>query len=387
MPNSRFDRSFRIDALMALVLFAASIMSYAGFPEIESFRPTDVWSLVLVASQTLTLAWRRRYPIAVLVVVGLGFAIERGFNYPQSWAYFGIAFALYTIGAELPMRKSRIVAGVTILLSGAWTAVGTFVYDIPVVAVMGVVLYLAFPWLIGVESRRREQRALDLEARAIRAEMAREQDAANAVRDERSRIARELHDVVAHEMTVMTVQASAAERVVESDPEAALVAMQNVQEAGHRGLAEMRRMLGVLRKSDGGSLEPQPGLEGLERLVQSVTNAGLPVTVTVEGEPRPLPPGVDVNAYRIIQESLTNSARHGGPGTVADVIVSFNDGKLGIDVLDDGRGAATNMDSPESGHGLVGMSERIALLDGTIAAGPRRGGGYRVHASIPIPSQ
>ncbi len=371
---------------MAIVLFAASVMSYAGFPEIDGYRPIDAWAILLVGAQTLTLAWRRCNPVAVLVIVGLAFGIERGFNYPQSWAYFGIAFALYTIGAELPVRTSRVAAGLTILLSAVWTTVGAVVYDIPVVVVLGVVLYLAFPWLVGVESRRREQRALDLEARAVRAEMAREYEATNAVSDERARIARELHDVVAHEMTVMTVQASAAERVVTSDPGAAVSAMRNVQEAGHRGLAEMRRMLGVLRENPESGLEPQPGLDGLDRLLQSVTDTGLSVTMTVHGEARPLPAGVDLNAYRIIQESLTNSARHGGPGTVAEVIVSFDEGELDINVLDDGRGAAADPSVPGSGHGLVGMSERIALLDGTITAGPRSGGGYRVHASIPIPS-
>lgn len=385
MRESGFDRSSLIDISMAVVLFFASVLSLVGLPEVEGVRPLDLGAFVLIAAQTLTLARRRRFPTAVLVIVIVAFMVERGVNYPPSWANFGIVFALYTVGAELRLSRSRIVAGVAIAVSVAWTAVGTIVYGFPRTTVLGVLLMLTFPWLVGLESRRRAQRALDLEARAIRAEMTREQEAAEAVRVERARIARELHDVVAHEMTVMTIQASAAERVVDTDPSQAKHSMQIVEDAGRRGLTEMRRLLGLLRETDDLRLDPQPGLDSLDSLVRQLSDAGLPVEMKVEGDPRELPAGIDVNAFRIVQESLTNTARHAGPGATAGVLVTYGEDELEIDVTDDGRGAAESLASTGPGHGLIGMEERVSLLDGSLSAGPRAGGGYRVHATIPIP--
>jgi signal transduction histidine kinase len=369
----------------AVVLFAASILSLAGLPELGDVRPLDPGAFALIAAQTLTLAWRRRSPTAVLVVVTAAFMVERGLNYPPSWAYFGMAIALYTVGAELPARRSKVVAGVTIALSVAWTGVGTVVYGISLTVVLGVLLYLTFPWLVGLESRRREQRALDLEARATRAEIAREQEAVNAVRNERRRIARELHDVVAHEMTVMTIQAAAAERVIESDPVEAQRSMKIVEDAGRRGLTEMRRLLGLLRGDNDLRLDPQPGLDSLDRLAVQMIEAGLPVDMTVEGDPRELPAGIDLSAFRIVQESLTNTVRHAGPGATAGVLVTYREEELEIDVSDNGRGAAESLVSTGYGHGLIGMEERVTLLDGSLSAGPRAGGGYRVRVTIPIP--
>jgi signal transduction histidine kinase len=387
MPETRYDRSFATDTVLAVILFVAALMSLSGFPQGQDVRSVDIGLFVLIGAQTLTLAWRRRFPTPVLVIVTAAFMVERGFNYPQTWAYFGIAFALYTVGAEVRFRRSRLVAGVVIVLSVSWTAVGTAVYDIPWTAVAGVVLYLTFPWLIGLESRRREQRALDLEARAIRAEMTKEHEAAEAVQRERARIARELHDVVAHEMTVMTVQASAAERVVESDPAQARLSMKLVGDSGRRGLTEMRRLLGLLRYSDDPQLDPQPGLDSLKALAIQLNEAGQSVEMEIVGSPRALPAGIDLNAYRIVQESLTNTARHAGPDATATVIVTHGNTNLDIDVTDDGMGAAQGLEATGSGHGLVGMEERVALLDGSLSAGPRVGGGYRVHAIIPIPRQ
>jgi signal transduction histidine kinase len=217
--------------------------------------------------------------------------------------------------------------------------------------------------------------------------MTTEQEATEAVQRERARIARELHDVVAHEMTVMTVQASAAERVVESDPEQARLSMKLVGESGRRGLTEMRRLLGLLRYSDDLQLDPQPGLDSLEALAAQLNEAGQSVQMEITGSRRTLPAGIDLNAYRIVQESLTNTARHAGPGATATVVVTYDDVTLDIDILDDGRGAAQGLEAADSGHGLIGMKERVSLLDGSLSTAPRVGGGYRVHATIPIPRQ
>ena len=387
MQAGRFERGLVSDGIIAVVVFGAAIMSLNGWPDIEGVRPLDAAAFILIGVQTLTLTWRRRFPIAVLLVVTVAFMIDRGLNYPQSWAFLGVVFALYTVGAEVRLRKSRLVAGSVIAASAGWTAIGTFYYEIPWTSVLGTILLLTLPWLVGVQSRRREQRALDLEARAIRAEITREQEAIEAVQRERARIARELHDVVAHEMTVMTVQASAAERVVDSDPEQARLSMKLVGESGRRGLAEMRRLLGLLRYSDDLQLDPQPGLDSLEVLASQLNEAGQPVQMAIAGSRRTLPAGIDLNAYRIVQESLTNTARHAGPGATATVVVTYGDANLDIDVVDDGRGAAQGLEVTATGHGLIGMEERVSLLDGSLSAGPRVGGGYRVHATIPIPRQ
>ena len=207
--------------------------------------------------------------------------------------------------------------------------------------------------------------------------------AAEAVSNERIRIARELHDVVAHQVTVATVQSAGAQRVLGTDSARAADAMQAAEEAGHRALTEMRRLLGMLRTDDPMATAPQPGLDALESLVAQMNQAGLATTLSVAGETRELPPGVDLNAYRIIQESLTNALKHGGPKVRAEVKLNYSDDTLTVDVVDDGRGAAA---PAGDGQGLVGMHERVALLRGSMQAGPRPGGGFRVAAKIPIPA-
>jgi signal transduction histidine kinase len=206
------------------------------------------------------------------------------------------------------------------------------------------------------------------------------------VREERSRIARELHDVVAHEMTVMTVQAAAARRVLGKRPTEAAEALVAIESAGHQALTEMRRLLGVLRTADAaGDLAPQPGIERLGILVEQMRDAGLAVDLTITGLARGVPAGIDVNAFRIVQEALTNTLKHGGPQARATVRLAFGSDQLSIEVEDDGRGAAEALsDTNGTGQGLVGMRERVALLHGELTAGPRAGGGYRVRARLPI---
>jgi len=377
-------RSFLVDSAIAVAMFALALLSLIGFSAFPDARPMDALGFALIAAQTLSLAWRRRFPVTVLVIVVGGFIIDRGLNYPSSWAFFGTAFALYTVGAELRSRKSLVVGGVTIAVIVAWTAVGVRFYDLPAPVVVTVFGFATFPYILGREARRREQRALALEARAIRAEFDRERQAAEAVQEERTRIARELHDVVAHEVTVMTIQAAAAHRVLDANPEEARTAINTVEESGRRALTEMRRLLGLLRTDEERDLAPLPGLDALGALVEQLGDAGLKVRLTVQGTRRSLPAGVDVNAYRIVQESLTNTAKHAGRGAQADVVVAYGDDDLRILVNDDGLGAAGGIGVNGSGHGLAGMRERVALLDGSLVAGPQAGGGYRVRATIPL---
>jgi signal transduction histidine kinase len=379
------QRAIVTDVLLAVGLFVTSLGSVTIWDAGASgVRPLDLWGYSLIALQTLPLIWRRRAPVAVLAVTIVGFLIDRGLDYPISWAIFGISVAIYTVGAQLEPRRSLLVGGITIDIVLAWTVIGIFVYDVEPLSLLSEIAILGFPLLVGRESYHRQQRMVALERRAVRAEVEREKRASEAVANERIRIARELHDVVAHEITVATLQAAGARRVLEQDPVKAKDAMESAESAGHRALTEMRRLLGMLRTSDPKTVTPQPGLGSLDDLIDQMELAGLPTKLVTTGTPHPLPLGIDLNAYRIIQESLTNSLKHGGPDVSAEVNVGFDNGLLEIEVLDDGRGAAAAI-SDDEGQGIVSMHERVSLLEGTIHAGPRPGGGYRVAARIPIP--
>ena len=379
------QRAIVTDVLLAVGLFLSSLGSVTVLDAADSTaRPPDFWGYGLIGLQTLPLIWRRRAPVPVLAATVVGFIIDRGLDYPDSWAIFGISVAMYSVGAQLEPRRSLLVGGITIDIVLAWTAIGVFVYDVEPWALLSEIAILGFPLLVGREAYHRQQRMIALERRAVRAEVERERRAVEAVANERIRIARELHDVVAHEVTVATLQSAGARRVLRQDPKGAEEAMESAEAAGHRALTEMRRLLGMLRTSDPRTVTPQPGLDSLDGLVEQMELAGLPTQVVLTGEPRPLPLGIDLNAYRIIQESLTNTLKHGGPNVSAEVNVGFNNGLLEIEVLDDGRGAAAAI-TDDAGQGIVGMHERVAILEGTIHTGPRPGGGYRVAAKIPIP--
>ncbi len=382
-------RALMMDALVAVGMFVlsiASIVVWEGNTDPAPKEP-DFWAYGLIAGQTLPLIWRRRFPVAVLSFIVFAFIVERGINYPSSWAFFGIALAMYSVGAQLHPRRSLLVGGIALDVVLLWTLAGIYFYDLEWFSFISVIAVLGFPLLIGRETYHRQQRIIALERRAVEAEHQREQRASEAVDRERVRIARELHDVVAHEITVMTIQSAGARRIVEDDPVQARQAMESAEAAGHRALTEVRRMLGVLRTSDPKAMDPQPGMADLDRLVDQMNQAGLPTSLEVSGEVRSLPLGVDLNAYRIIQESLTNTLKHGGPDVRAQISIAYEPNSLAIEVSDDGRGAAAWPGSPdEPGQGLVGMHERAAVLDGAIHTGPRPGGGYRVSAKIPIPS-
>lgn len=375
------------DAVIAVGLFVislANLSDYADTGLLDQFtRQTDGLGYVLLALQTLPLALRRRYPIAVAVVVVAAFMIDRGLDYPSTFAGAGTVVAIHAVGSELSPRRSAIVGMSLIGVVTAYTLIGVVVYESVTVddAVFVFLTGLAALYL-GREVHHRRERSLALQERAERAEREREERARAAVADERARIARELHDVVAHELSVMTIQAEGALRIsTDADPRVH-GALRTIRDAGREALSEMRRMVGLLREpGTEEELAPQPGLAELDRLVEQFERAGMPVTVHVTGDPRRLPGGVDLNAYRIIQESLTNALKHGGPKATADVTVAYHDADVAITVLDDGRGSTA---PSNGGHGLVGMHERIALLNGELEAGPRPGGGFQVRATIPV---
>jgi len=248
----------------------------------------------------------------------------------------------------------------------------------------------ALSWVIGDRLRTRRAYYAELEERAARLHREREVQSRAAVAAERARIARELHDVVAHNVSVMVVQADGAAYVLDSAPDQAKEALATISGTGRQALAEMRRLLGLLRSGDdaGGEYVPQPGVDQLADLIEQVRGAGLPVRFEVAGQARPLSSGVELTAYRIVQEALTNVRKHGGAGASANVMLGFGDLALDLLIEDDGRGARHELYAQGGrdglGQGLIGMRERIGMIGGTLDAGPRPGGGFRISAVLPL---
>jgi signal transduction histidine kinase len=244
-------------------------------------------------------------------------------------------------------------------------------------------LTFAVIWIVGFSLGRKFEEGEEAKERAARAEREREEQARAAVAEERARIARELHDVVGHSVSVMTVQASGVRRLLRPDQEREREALLVVERTGREALAEMRRMVGVLRRpEEAPALAPQPSLDHLSRLVDQAREAGLPVELRIEGQAIQLPAGVDLTAYRLVQEGLTNVVKH-AQATRAEVLVDYGDSYLEVTVKDDGKGVG-NGDG--GGHGLVGMRERVSVYGGELDAGPQPGGGYSLHAKLPLVS-
>jgi signal transduction histidine kinase len=378
MALTRFVRS-RSDLLFALGL-AVLAQVEIWLREIDADHAAYA---ALALPMTLALAWRVRAPLAVCAVVA-GTFFPSALLFPLSGdAAFGVwvalLVALYSVGAHT--GGWRAVAGVLSMLA---VVLGVVAAD-PEGADPGSYVFFLFvvggPWLAGRAIRHRRLSERHLEARALAAEREREEKARAAVAEERVRIARELHDVVAHAISVIVVQSRGGRRSLATQPEDAREAFDSIEATGREALAEMRRLLGMLRKGDEElALAPQPSLRHLDALVAQVREAGLPVEVLVEGEPAALPPGVDLSAYRIVQEALTNALKHAGPAT-ARVVVRYGAEDLEVDVLDTGRRPAGG---DGVGHGLLGMRERVTLFGGELEAGRRSEGGFAVRARLPL---
>ncbi len=375
--------TWAIDTLLAVILTIGALVDLG---EINSeavdalgYRTPDGFTIVAILLQTIPVAFRRRFPTAALLVVSVGFFFDRNLNYPSTIAIFGLLFVFHAVGSELPRKRALITGWTAITLMTAFTISGVFADFVSIATPLLVFIFTSFPFILGLESRARRTAESELALRAQQLEF----DKADAVRQERARIARELHDVVAHEMTVSTIQAAAAGRLIGRNDEEARKAAWEAERAGHEGLVELRRLLGMLRTDDSVTRTPQPGLTQLAALVNQMKDTGLDVAVETDGEPRTLPPGMDLSAYRIIQESLTNVLKHAGSGVSATVAISYRPDGIEITVTDDGRGAAGSIGKPNTGHGLISMQERATMLRGTFEAGPQRGGGFRVKASLP----
>jgi signal transduction histidine kinase len=339
---------------------------------------------VVCATGTLALAWRRTRPVAVLaVVVGSflagGLLISHSNDGPVA-VFLATILAFYSLGAHAAERPALLAGGAT-LATTVVLDLARGAFDVNGAAQPLGWLVLAFAWLLGRDLRRRRGEVALLRERAARLEQAREEQARAAVAGERTRIARELHDVVAHCVSVMVVQAQAGTRLL-ADPELAAGAFRSIEASGREALVELRRLLGILRSGDEQpTTGPQPGLASLDALLEQVRDAGLPVELTVEGEQVALPPGVDLSAYRIVQEALTNTLKHAGPAE-AEIVVRYGASALELEVADNGRARANG--GASAGHGLVGMQERVALYGGRLEAAARREGGFVVRAQLPL---
>ena len=368
------------DAALALALVAVLETEVA----VEHLHPYGA-TIPVFAVWMSALAWRRIAPFLVILVgftvtlVGAALGVSQ--HGPFS-PIIGIFVAFYSLALYATPRRALIgfayglgciyLQVVLAMHNGESYGGGDFGFI--------TVLSLA-PWLVGKAMRGRLAHMSVLESRAERADREQAERAEAAVRAERARIARELHDVIAHSVSVMVVQAGAAEEVLRTAPEGALDPIRAVQDTGRQALAEMARLLGMLRR-DGEELglAPQPGLDDLETLIAETRRAGLPVELQVEGERQPLPLGADLSAYRIVQEALTNTRKHAGDAG-ATVTLRYAADALELEVVDTGDGAAKSV---SGGHGLVGMRERVALFGGEVETGPRPEGGYRVRARLPL---
>jgi len=377
-PFARWPRA--ADAGLAIAVFLATVFLVGGPGDtivVRHIGDVPVAALLVFAVASAALYWRRRAPLVVLGVAVFAWAVTLGSGYADLG---GVAIiALYSAGryatddrwGQVGVAAAIAVVIVDILTGPApW---GEAVFG-------GLVLFVA--WYVGRRLRLRKQRAAQL----LREQAA---EARRIVVEERTRIARELHDVVAHRVSLMTVQAGAAKAVAAEDPEGALQAMAAVEQAGRQALDELRHLLGVLRpETDLDGLGPQPGLADLPRLVEQIRGAGVEVSLATDGVPAGLPARVDLFAYRIVQEALTNVLKHAGPGAHTEVRLGTDSSGIVVEVLDDGHGATVLPGSGVAqgdarGHGIVGMRERALLLGGTLDAGPRPGGGFRVAAHLP----
>jgi signal transduction histidine kinase len=344
--------------------------------------PRFLLGLVGITSAVLVLLARRRFPFAApastwLVCAALSFLDGQLIVNGGAILVAGMGAAVL-LGSQRNASLSRL--GLVIVLAGS-VAVVRNGPESSTDDLISVPVLFAIGWLIGWALRERTERTEAAEERAARAEREREAAARVAVAEERGRIARELHDVVAHAVSVIVLQVGAVRHRMPESSVADREALRNVEEVGRTALTEMRRLLNAMREEgDAAELMPHPGLADLDRLVRDVGAAGLTVDLRVQGDPSPLPPGLDLSAYRIVQEGLTNSLKHSGAGH-AEVTVHYAPDELRLQVLDHGGGGRAASDG--HGHGLVGIRERVKIFGGQMTAGPAPGGGFLVRARLP----
>jgi signal transduction histidine kinase len=379
----QFAREYWWELLIAAMLVAGIVQLIVEHDSPGAPTSTLWFQIPALCLLALPLFTRRRFPFAAPAsywILAAALTFEDGLLvvFPDSFQVIGLGSALL-LGNLRDRRKAAVglalVVGSMIIvlynIPGSWT-VSAYVF---------VTLRFAAAWVAGFALRAREEQAEAAEVRAVQAEGERETAARIAVAEERARIARELHDVVAHAVSVMVLQVGAVRHKLPDSLAADRDALRSVERAGRTALAEMRRLLGAMRR-EGDEVEfvPQPGLDGLDALLADVGRSGLPARLHVDGDPYPLPRGIDLSAYRIVQEGLTNALKH-ARASDADVTLRYRPDEIEIEVRDNGEGGATN---DGLGHGLVGVRERVKIYGGQMSAGSAREGGFVLNTRLPI---
>ena len=361
--------------------FEVAVLAVIVLTQVQSWTHEDHGHARTAALALLTagpLLFRRLAPFVAPIVTaagGVAFSLlDPGAAYDTSTMFFVLLLAAWAAGSLIDARQAGIAFAAVVVCG--WT-VALRAPDVPRTEALWITLPLAGVFALSAAAAHRAEQVRRAEARALRTE----EEAQQAVAEERGRITRELHDVLAHSVSVMTVQASAVRRLLTPEQEREREALLTVEETGRQALSEMRRLVGIMREeNEVAALAPQPGLGTLPQLVEQVRQSGLPVELTVEGTPVKLPAGVDLSAYRIVQEALTNTLKHAGPAH-AWVAVRYAGEDVEIEVANDGSSDNANHGG---GHGLVGMRERVALCGGELESGPRPGGGYKISARLPV---
>jgi signal transduction histidine kinase len=378
-----------IDVAVALVLTVVAMATLIARLGTESqFRPDDLLGTALVLAQTVPLAVLRASPLGVVGVISAAVAVHSALGYEMVQAgTFSSLVALYGAASLTDRRRALLAAAMAAAAIAVFFATNRGQWTLANVAATSATWAVA--WFAGTFVHQRSEQAQHADARAVSLERDREARAREAVADERARVARELHDIVGHALNVVVIQAAGARRVLDSRPEVARDALASIESTGREALFELERMLGVLHTPDteAGGSGPQPGLAQLESLAAHVSEAGIPVEVIVQGQVRDIPASVELSAYRIVQESLTNCLKHSG-ASHATVTLRYATDDLEVEVVDDGHGSAQlGASDGTGGRGHVGMRERVALFGGEISMGPTTStGGYSVRARLPFRS-
>ena len=378
---------YRLAALLIGTAFFAvnGIGNALEPPEPDSvYKQEGAVGILLVLGQTLPLAIAFRYPMIALVVIIVAFAAHTGLNHELIWVVQFTAALSFLLAITRGGGRQSLLALLVVSL-GIVVSFGVFGDADRLGNVIIQMLLFVGIWIMGNLFRTRRIRLESTEQVVTRLEAEQDRLAREAVQDERARIARDLHDIIGHTLNIIVVQAGAARAVFKSRPDQALDSLSAIETTARQSLSDMERMLGILRPPEAEALPygPQPGLGQVEILAEQFSEAGLPVKVSVAGEPHKLPTSLDLSAYRIVQEALTNVLKHAGPAR-ARVAVSFLADKLELDIVDDGQGSSGDGHGARGGRGLIGMRERVSLFGGELDVGPLEEGGFRVHATLPI---
>ncbi len=374
------ERNWRvIDRLFAAFLASVAVIDLSA----NSQREGPLWlNVTIMVGIAVAFVWRRSHPLPVAAVtIGGLLVMSTWLTQPPDMfaAVLALVSASYAVGRHAHGRPSVYGA----VAGGLGVLTLAIIFD-PKDIFFPVTFFWIVPWLAGRTIRNQTMLARELAEKADRAQQARQEDERRAIALERSRIARELHDVLAHNLSVMVVQASAARRVLDKDPVKAVEAAALIERTGREALAEIRHLFGPIRHGEGEDLSGPQSIRRVEELARRARAAGLQVELRTNGNPVELPAGIDLAAYRIVQEALTNAIKHAGSAR-ARVTVAYEPNEVVLSVEDDGEGPRDGDELGETGggHGLVGMRERAALYGGIVDAGRRRGGGFAVHARLP----